>query len=405
VRIAYLVNQYPSVSHTFIRREIEGLEQLGAQVARYSLRPIPLETLPDATDRSERERTTALLDHGAKALIPSIARVAARYPREFARAQALTYTMGKKADRGLLRNYAYLAEACALREALEAAPVDHVHAHFGTNSAAVAMLTRALGGPSYSFTAHGPEEFDKPDLLALRVKIEHAAFVVGVSSFGRSQLFRYCDGRHWNKVHVVRCGVDERYLERAPNPLPERPRFVSVGRLCEQKGQLLLVQAVAQLVRKGRKLELILVGDGPMRKDVEEVIAKEGLERFVRITGWASGEAVQDEIEKARYFVLPSFAEGLPVVLMEALGRGRPVISTYVAGIPELVLDNECGFLVPAGSVEHVASAMERALDTSSEQLQKMGLLGYQRVCEMHDARSNAKVLLELFERHKGQPH
>lgn len=402
MRIAYLVNQYPSISHTFVRREIEGLEELGVEVARYSLRPTPLESLPDPADRREHELTTALLGAGGNALMLSVARVAASRPAAFARAQALSMAVGKRSDRGLLRNLAYLAEACALLEALEREPVDHLHAHFGTNPAAVAMLTRVLGGPSYSFTAHGPEEFDKPDLLCLREKIAHASFVVGVSSFGRSQLYRYCDADQWNKVQVVRCGVDASYVKRLPTALPERPRFVSVGRLCEQKGQLLLVQAAAQLLHGGRALELVLVGDGPMRREVEAVIAREGIEPHVRITGWASGETVQREIEDARVFVLPSFAEGLPVVLMEALGRGRPVISTYVAGIPELVQDNECGFLVPAGSVEHVASAMERALDCDTRRLSAMGQLGYQRVRAMHDAQANARSLLELFARFSG---
>ncbi len=399
MRIAYLVNQYPSISHTFIRREIEGLEQLGAEVVRFSMRPMSRDALPDPADRLEREKTTALLEHGGAALLPSVARLAASRPAAFARAQSLTFAVGKRSDSGLLRNFAYLVEACALVEALARDPVDHLHAHFGTNSAAVAMLTRVLGGPSYSFTAHGPEEFDKPDLLGLREKIAHAAFVVGVSSFGRSQLYRYCDAEQWDKVQVVRCGVDQSYVQRAPTPLPERPRFVSVGRLCEQKGQLLLVKAAAKLVHEGHVLELVLVGDGPMRSEVERVIARERIGEHVRITGWASGETVQREIEDARVFVLPSFAEGLPVVLMEALGRGRPVISTYVAGIPELVRDNECGFLVPAGSVDAVADAMRRALASSTEQLTNMGAAGYQRVRELHDARTNAGILLGLFER------
>ncbi|MFT3927966.1 MAG: glycosyltransferase [Myxococcales bacterium] len=399
MRVAYLVNQYPSISHTFVRREIEGLEELGVGVARYSMRPTPLEALPDPADRRERELTAALLAPGGNALMLSVARVAASRPAAFARAQALSMAVGKRSDRGLLRNLAYLAEACALLEAFERDPVDHLHAHFGTNPAAVAMLTRVLGGPSYSFTAHGPEEFDKPDLLSLREKINHASFVVGVSSFGRSQLYRYCDAHQWDKIHVVRCGVDASYVARRPTALPERPRFVSVGRLCEQKGQLLLVEAAARLLQRGRKLELVLVGDGPMRKEVEALIAREGIEAHVRITGWASGETVQREIEEARVFVLPSFAEGLPVVLMEALGRGRPVISTYVAGIPELVRDNECGFLVPAGSVEHVAGAMERALDTDTKTLSAMGQVGYRRVREMHDAQDNARALLALFDR------
>jgi colanic acid/amylovoran biosynthesis glycosyltransferase len=400
MRVAYLTNQYPSVSHTFIRREIEGLEALGAEVERFSVRPMPIDGLPDARDKQELGRTRALLARGAKGLLPAVARLAGLRPHAFARAELLTARTGMRSERGLLRNFAYLAEACELVEELARREVRHVHAHFGTNSAAVAMLAHALGGPSFSFTVHGPEEFDKPDLIALREKIARAAFVVGVSSFGRSQLYRYCEASDWDKVHVVRCGLDQSYVESAPSPVPDVPRFVSVGRLCEQKGQLLLVEAAAQLQREGRSFELVLVGDGPMRGEVEAVIARERLRERVRITGWASGDVVQQEIESARAFVLPSFAEGLPVVIMEALGRGRPVISTYIAGIPELVQDGECGWLVPAGSAQAVAQAMRKALDASPQRLTAMGQHGYARVCEMHDAKANAQILLELFERY-----
>ena len=400
MRVAYLVNQYPSISHTFVRREIEALERLGVRVARYSIRPMAEKALPDPADQRELGITHALLGRGGRALLPAVARMAAARPALFARAESLTVRIGKRSERGLLRNFAYLAEACALVEQLERAEVRHVHAHFGTNSTAVAMLAHELGGPTYSFTAHGPEEFDKPDLIALREKIARAAFVVGVSSFGRSQLYRYCAAKDWGKVHVVRCGVDASYMARAPTPVPDVPRLVSVGRLSEQKGQLLLVEAAALLKNEGRTFELVLVGDGPMRPDVEALIARERLSQHVRITGWASGDEVLSEIEAARAFVLPSFAEGLPVVLMEALGRGRPVITTYIAGIPELVQNELNGWLVPAGSVSEVATAMRSALDTPSARLTEMGRVGYERVRQMHDAARNAQTLAELFERY-----
>jgi colanic acid/amylovoran biosynthesis glycosyltransferase len=402
MRVAYLVNQYPSISHTFVRREIEGLERLGAQVVRFSVRPMADKALPDPADQRELAKTKALLARGAKALLPAIARMAAARPAQFARAEALTVKIGRRSERGLLRNFAYFAEACALVEELARADVQHVHAHFGTNSAAVAMLAHELGGPSYSFTVHGPEEFDKPDLIALREKIARSAFVVGVSSFGRSQLYRYCESKDWSKVHVVRCGVDADYVAEQPSPVPDVARLASVGRLSEQKGQLLLVEAAAQLKREGRQFELVLVGDGPMRGEIEALIAREGLHQHVRITGWASGDEVRREIEAARAFVLPSFAEGLPVVLMEALGRGRPVITTYIAGIPELVHDGENGWLVPAGSVDDVAVAMRAALDATPARLCEMGQLGYARVREMHDAQRNAESLLRLFQRYAG---
>lgn len=404
MRVAYLVNQYPSVSHTFIRREIEALESLGVHVERFSIRPMDDAALPDLRDRQELHITQTLLPNGGTGLVPAMARVAKGRPSAFAKASALTVQIGKRSDRGLAFNVAYLAEACRLLEELERKQIDHVHAHFGTNSAAVAMLCRVLGGPSYSFTAHGPEEFDKPDLIALETKIQHAAFVVGVSSFGRSQLLRRCPVEQWPKIQVVRCGVGRNYLERAPTPVPTNSRVVCVGRLCEQKGQLLLVEAAAKLAREGRRFELVLVGDGPMRAQIEQLVSEHELGAQVRITGWASGEEVEREIEGARGLVLPSFAEGLPVVLMEALARGRPVVSTYIAGIPELVEDGACGYLVPAGSAHHVADALRKLLDADAETLARMGAEGAARVRAMHDVRLNAAQLREHFQRYAGGP-
>jgi len=400
MRVAYLINQYPSVSHTFVRREIEGLEALGVVVDRFSARKMPYETLPDAHDRAEGSRTSALLGNGALGLLGPVARMTARNPERFLRAQLLALQLGQRSERGVMRNMAYLAEACVLVEEMEKRGVGHVHAHFGTNPAAIAMLAHELGGPSYSFTVHGPEEFDRPYMLSLHDKIARAAFVVGVSSFGRSQLYRHCNSAQWHKLHIVRCGLDDSYVHSTPTPVPDVARFVSVGRLCEQKGQLILVQAAAKLHRDGQRFELVLVGDGPMRSEIEALIESSGLGSSVRITGWASGDDVHREIAAARVFVLASFAEGLPVVIMEALGSGRPVISTYVAGIPELVREGESGWLVPAGSVDDMADAMAKALAASPDELSRLGKRGYQRVCEMHDAASNARALMELFTRY-----
>lgn len=402
MRIAYLINQYPAISHTFVRREIEALEALGVEVERFSLRPMSSATLPDPLDRAENTRTCALLEGGVTALISPVLRQLTSRPEAFARAELLAAKTGLHSERGLWRHQAYLAEACRLVEELRARGVQHVHAHFGTNSAEVAMLAHELGGPSYSFTVHGPEEFDKPDLISLREKIARAAFVVAVSSFGQSQLYRYCDATHWSKVHVVRCGLDGAYVSRAPSPVPEAPRLLSVGRLCEQKGQLLLVKAAAALRRAGLVFELRLVGDGPLRAELERMIASEGLTDTVTITGWANGETVQRELEAARALVLPSFAEGLPVVLMEAMARGRPVISTYVAGIPELVRDGECGWLVPAGSLEGLTRAMREVLEASPRRLSEMGRAGHARTRKLHDARASGRKLRQLFERYAG---
>jgi len=308
----------------------------------------------------------------------------------------LALIVGRRADRGLLTHLAYLAEACVLRQWLAQRKIQHVHAHFGTNSTTVAMLCRELGGPQYSFTAHGPEEFDRARSIAIGVKIRRARFVAAISDFGRSQLYRCCDHRYWTKLHVVRCGLDEMFLNYSAPPATGS-RLVCVGRLCEQKGQELLVEAAAGLASEGIAFELVLVGDGPMRPSIQSLIDAYGLHDRVTIAGWMSNADVRQQMIGARAVVLPSFAEGLPVVLMEALALHRPVISTYVAGIPELVEPGKSGWLVPAGNIEALTHAMKEALAASPAELARMGDAGAEKVNRRHNASTEAGKLARLF--------
>jgi colanic acid/amylovoran biosynthesis glycosyltransferase len=395
--IAYLVNQYPAVSHSFIRREIRALESRGLAVQRIALRGWQGE-LADAEDREERRRTRYVLKGGPLALLAAVARAAAASPRRFVRALILALRMSRRAQRPMPYHLAYLAEACRILPWLREAGATHVHAHFGTNAAEVAMLAHALGGPGYSFTVHGPEEFDQPLALKLADKAQHAAFVVAVSSYGRAQLLRWIDPAQWDKVKVVHCGLDKSYFAPRPAPPPGTARFVCVGRICEQKGQLLLVEAVAKLAARGVALELVIAGDGEMRPQLEASIARHGLEGRVAITGWIGGEAVRDEILAARALVLPSFAEGLPVVLMEAMALRRAVISTYVAGIPELVRPGENGWLAPAGDLEALCGALEEAAACPVETLERMGNAAFQRAAARHSIDVAAGELARLFQ-------
>ena len=395
MRIGYLVNQYPKISHTFIRTEIAGLENAGTEVVRFSIRPSPDELI-DPEDRLEAERTRVLLQAPVRNALKALAGAAVR-PAALATAVALASRMGLASDRGLGRHYAYLAEACVLGTWAREADVQHVHAHFGTNSAAVAMLCRALGGPTYSFTVHGPEEFDKAGLISLSSKLRGALFTIAVSDFGRSQLWRHCPVSDWGKVHVIRCGVDRAFTQVACDSVPETPRLVCVGRLCEQKGQLLLLEAAAELKRGGQRFELVLVGDGELRGELESAISRLCLEQQVTITGWQSAAQVRCHIQASRAFVLPSFAEGLPVVIMEALALCRPVISTWVAGIPELVTDGVNGWLTPAGALQPLVAAMRDALTAAPARLDEMGRAGRARVLAAHDGDRNARALNALF--------
>ncbi|MBF8708885.1 glycosyltransferase [Pseudomonas putida] len=396
MRIAYFINQYPKVSHSFIRREILALERQGVEVQRIALRGWDAE-LQDAEDASERTRTRYVLQRGVKGLLAPAWQVLRAQPRRFFRALWLAMRLGLRADRAWPYHLVYLAEACQVLQWLQAGQANHVHAHFGTNSTEVVMLANVLGGPAYSFTVHGPEEFDKPQFLHMGEKVRRAAFVAAVSSYGRSQLFRWVAHDHWAKVKVVHCGLERSFHEVAPVSVPTAPRLVCVGRLCEQKGQLLLLEAARLLAARSITFELVLAGDGEMRGQIEALIARHGLQQHVRITGWISSAQVREEILAARALVLPSFAEGLPVVIMEAMALRRPVLTTYVAGIPELVRPAENGWLFPAGAVDELAAAMADCLAQPAETLQRMGEAARQRVLQRHDIDTEAARLASYF--------
>lgn len=395
MKIAYLTNQYPKTSHSFIRCEIVALEAQGFTVVRFSIRDAD-EPLVHAQDVLEAERTRVILHAGLAGLAVSLILTFARRPFAWLRAFGLALAMGWRSDRGVLRHVAYLGEACVLLRWMRRDAVEHLHAHFGTNPPAVALLARTLGGPPYSFTVHGVDG-EAPKLLSLPQKIASARFVVAVSYHGLSQLLRSCPPDQISKVHLVRCGVDGAFLDDEPTPVPADARLVCVARLSKEKGHLLLVQAVAQLQRERIPCELVLIGDGTSRSAIEAAISDAGLADRIHLRGWLSAEKVKAEIQAARALVLPSFSEGLPVAIMEALALGRPVISTYIAGIPELVVPRENGWLVPAGALEELVAAMREALTLPPATLAAMGRQGARRVATQHDADRESEKLAQLF--------
>jgi colanic acid/amylovoran biosynthesis glycosyltransferase len=395
MRIAYLINQYPKVSHSFIRREIQALELQGFEIVRISIRGWDND-LVDEADVAERAKTSYVLQNGWLAIGAATVISLVSRPICFARGLFLAVRMGWRADRPLPFHLIYLFEACLIHRWLIKSKVQHVHAHFGTNPAEVAMLVRELGGPSWSFTVHGPEEFDKSHFIGLAQKISRAAFVVAVSSFGRSQLFRLVDHREWNKIHVIRCGLEQTFFAGEPT-YPGTRNLVCVGRLCEQKGQLLLIEAARSLSEAGTDFTLTLAGDGELRPQLEALIQDYDLGSKVHITGWISNNEVRKHILAARALVLPSFAEGLPVVIMEAMALRRPVISTYVAGIPELVHDREHGWLVPSGDIDALVQAIKTCLDMPAHTLREMSDAAFKQVLQLHDLEVESAKLTTLI--------
>jgi colanic acid/amylovoran biosynthesis glycosyltransferase len=401
VKLAYLVNTYPRASHSFIRREIQALERLAVPVHRFAMRS-DRGRLVDAGDIAEDFRTEHVLEAGALRLIALSFGWLLRHPSRALAAFAMALKAGRRGagggagTGGRLRHMIYLAEAAYVARRCHDLGIDHLHAHFGTNSATVAMLVRALGGPPFSFTVHGPEEFDAPLALSLGEKIERAAFVVSISSFGRSQLCRWVAPAVWDKIKVVHCGIEP---ERFPAPLTlpnGGPHLVAIGRFSAQKGFALLIEAMALAAPGLPGLHLTLVGDGELRPEITTLIEWRGLSRHVTLAGWQSEEGVRKTLDAAQALILPSFAEGLPVVVMEAMANGRPVIATAIAGVPELVTD-ETGWIVPAGDAATLAAAIHALAALPPERLAEMGAAARKRVLERHDIDALAADLARHF--------
>ncbi|QDG79423.1 glycosyltransferase family 4 protein [Labrenzia sp. PHM005] len=388
--IGYVLNTYPVPSATFIRREIHALEDLGFKVTRFACRKFA-EDLVDPKDQSEAARTEYLLDGRLTDLLLASVRELLTNFTGFWRALPVWKQLVSNAGGGFVRHVAYLMQAASLRQKARRAGVQHLHAHFGTNAAAIAMLSHSLGGPNYSFTAHGPNEFENPPKQSFALKIQNAAFVLAISDYCKNLLASFTQmTEDVQKIHIARCGLE--LAEYGPQ-LPvtsTNNTFVCVGRLCPEKGQVHIPAAVSTLIADFPDIKVILVGDGESRADVEAAIKEHAVEQHVIMHGWGSNSEVQDFIKSSRALVLPSYAEGLPIVLMEALALTRPVITTTIAGIPELV-DASCGWLIEPGDEEALANAFRSALSEDPKTLQAMGEAGHQRVTAMHDVSKLAK--------------
>jgi colanic acid/amylovoran biosynthesis glycosyltransferase len=395
--LGYMTSLYARASDWFIRGEVAELRAMGHTVHTFSIRRSdPKEAVSEDVAR-EQANTVCLIEAGWPRLALTAIRRAFKSPGRMLEAVRVTRKLANPGLKGRLWPWAYLLEAAWLADLLEEKGITHLHNHIGENSASVAMLASILSGIPFSMTIHGPNEFDYAPSFAYGEKIHRAAFTACISEYGRSQLFRYSEYTDWPKVKVVRSGVGRKFLEHDLTPVPDDRRFLCIGRLCEAKGQLLLVEAAGRLAAEGLEFEIILIGDGPMRKPIEALIEKLGLHRHVTIAGWMGSDAVLQEILRSRALLLPSFAEGLPMVIMESFALGRPVISTYVGGIPELVESGACGWLVPAGSIEPLVDAMRCAILATPEELGRMGREGAERVARKHNIRQEVGKLAAWF--------
>jgi len=295
-------------------------------------------------------------------------------------------------DRSYARHLGYLVIACILAQRLSRLSCTHIHAHFGTNSAAVACIASRLSGLPYSVTYHGTYELEAP---GQRIKIERAKFVITVTEVARSWLLQ----RHPQQVHkilLIRCGLAAKWMGMECTPPAQIPAFVSVSRLSAHKDPMLLLAAIERLVSRGFPVRVTMVGDGPLRAEVEQQISVRGLGNHVLLLGWCDSDGVRHQLRESRALVLSSASEGLPVAIMEAFALGRCAIATDVGGVSELVESGVTGWLVPNGDPDALADAMEECLQASRVQLSQLGDAARRRI-ELLNADSSVRRLVEAF--------
>jgi len=388
-RIAYLASEYPAPSHTFIRREILALRQHGLTVLAFSVRP---------AKAGSEERVPAILE-SKQACVLNAARAALRWPVRAASTWALAQHHRVPGLRGWLWAQFHFIEALALARMLSSAGVDHLHSHFANSGATVGLLAAHFLQKPWSLTLHGISETDPPAGTLLPEKLRRARFVACASWFMQAQAMRLTAPNTWSKFKVVRCGVELQsvatQVNRRVNAL-EPLRFVTVGRLSPEKGQVGLLQAFKLLLSDGLDVHLTIVGDGPIRKTIEAEIRALGLSETVVLTGTLEEHQALGEIARGDIFVLPSLMEGLPVVLMEAMALARPVIAPAIAGIPELIRDGESGLLFKPGDWNQLKACMQ-CLANDPELCARIREQGRRRVEEEFEVGSAVEPLLALF--------
>ncbi len=402
MKIAYLVGHYPSISHTFILREVEGLRARGVELDTISVhRAAESQLLTDAAER-EHASTYTILPPRWGELARAHLSAFARAPFAYLSTLALAVRLSRPGLRGHLWQLFYFAEAMAVWKRCRARGIRHLHAQFTNQVTDIALLvTRYESGSSppwtWSFTVHGPDEFYEVSRFNLRAKVESADFVVCISDFARSQLMAQVPEEHWGKLRVIHCGIDpEVFSPPAERNGAGRLDVLSVGRLVPFKGQGLLIESLAALAARGIDARATVVGWGETQPGLESLAAELGVADRVTFTGALGQDEIRALLEAADVFCLPSFAEGVPVSLMEAMAMELPVVSSRIMGIPELVEDGVSGRLIAPGNVEELTAALAGLAGDSAER-SRLGKAGRRQVIEHYAIAGSTAQLHALF--------
>jgi glycosyltransferase involved in cell wall biosynthesis len=411
-RVAYLMSHYPAISHAFVLREIEHVRAAGVDLETLSVHRAERPHLMTADDRRAAATTFSVLPTSAGRLLRANLDALVRSPRRYVTTLALALRTGAGGARERLWHLFYFAEAMLLLRHCRRAGIAHIHAQFADSATDVAMLVthyrrgqRADGLEcSWSLAVHGSVEFYNVVHYALAAKLAHARFTVAISDFGRSQLMTLTSSERWPHVHVVRCGVD---LRAYVPPAAERStsnrgaEILFVGRLMHGKGLPLLFDAIVELRERGLEVQATVVGEGPAREELAAVVDRLGLERCVRFLGAVGQDGIRALYAGADVFCLPSFAEGIPVVVMEAMAMELPVVTTRIMGIPELVEDGTDGVLVAPGRVEPLVEALGR-LVRSPEERRRLGRAARRKIEREYDVARSAEHMRAVLESELG---
>jgi len=396
--IAYFTSCYPRASDTFIRNEVRELRHLGFNVLTFSVRKPEKSQIVSKEIQDEYQNTKYILSN-YPSLFASFFYTIFRHPIKFAKTLSLAHKTCSPGLKAHVWQLAYLMEACYLANQLKKHHIDHLHNHIGEASATVAMLASKLSNIPFSQTIHGPGIFYHPQRWALGEKISHSTFTRCISEYCKSQCMAFSQQPDWNKLHVAHCSLDKNFLSTPLTPITKKPRLLSIGRLDTIKGPHMLLEAATTLSDEQIPFELIFIGDGPLREEIEQIIKERNLQEHVKLLGWVGSLEVKKEIENSRAIVSASFNEGLPIVLMEALALGRPVISPCISGIPELVVNGANGYLYPAGSLNGLTEAMKKVICADVNVLEEMGKKGSLKVNEEFNLEIEIKKLASLIEK------
>jgi glycosyltransferase involved in cell wall biosynthesis len=398
MRIGYMTSEYPARSHTFIRREIEQLEQCGVKVFRYSQRKMSLSAALTDSDRDEIEHTRSIFPLRLLEVIAAHGASLKVAPGQYFR--TLLWLCSKRPPGGLgfLYVLVYFFQGIYFANKMRSDNISQLHIHFVNSGVYVGSVAAKFLQIPWSASVHGRSDFDFPGIHALAWIIQEAAFLRCISQFGASQAMRQTTPNNWGKIIVAYCGLPEEIINHnARNTTPAtRKKILNVGRLSPEKGQFLLLEMAALLKDKGHSFELILVGDGPDRQRLEQAAQQKGIADICLFRGAIDEQAVLQEMIAADVFVCPSLMEGLPQVLMEAMAVELPTVAPYLSGIPELIDNELTGLLFPVGDCQKMTDAVER-LFNDEDLLIKICVNARDKVSSEFLLANNIKPLCERF--------